>query len=267
MKKFIKKPQTNTKLIIVAGAAGEIGTEFIKKTLDDGHDVIGVIRKKEISLKHPRLQSIVCNLDDANQIHNSFSKLDFSKYSHITYLHTIGVDKFNARNYPNISKMSTIDPDVYDTNVNSFKYLLRYLVNRLRIQKRDTSPLKLKIVALTGSADKYTPFVIEDFCEAKFIIREYIRSYISRFPGWIHGLCINVTSTITESALAVRPFAETTYWLTPEEVVNESYSELITDSVGYNELDVIKYSPDYIEGYYEDNEALYQKWGKEVGII
>lgn len=255
-------------LIIIAGVAGEIGTAFAQKTTNYLIDTLGVIRNTSVSINSEKFETIQCLLDDEVHIHDQFREVKIGHYERVIYLHTIGVDKFKPRNYPNVTKMETIDPEVYDTNVNSFKYLFRYLGKRLYHYNKDNeSSILFKTAIIAGTADKYTPFVIEDFCEAKFIIREYMRSFVERFPEWFSGLSINVTSTITKSALSVRPFAKTDYWLTPEEVVEKSYADLISIDKGYRELDLIKHSPDFVEGYYEDKDMLYEKWSAETGII
>ncbi len=163
--------------------------------------------------------------------------------------------------------MQTIDPGVYDTNVNSFKYLFRYLLKRVCKLNEGGKDILLRTAIIAGTADKYTPFVIEDFCEAKFILREYIRSATGRFPEWCSGLSINVTSTVTKSALEVRPYAETEFWLTADSVVDHSINELILKNTGYVEIDVIKPSPNFTPGYYEDRDLLYEKWSKETSIV
>ena len=114
-------------LVIVAGAAGEIGTAFIKETTNNNAHAIGVIRNTQVDVESDNFTAIQCSLDKEQDIKAKFDNVDLSQYENIIYLHTIGVDKFNPRNYPDVTKMATIDPDVYDTNVNSFKYLLRYL--------------------------------------------------------------------------------------------------------------------------------------------
>lgn len=256
-------------LIIIAGVAGEIGTAFGKKTTNYLIETLGVIRKSTVEgIESENFKTIQCMLDDEYDINEKFQHIDIEKYERIIYLHTIGVDKFNPRNYPDVVKMDTIDPNVYDTNVNSFKYLLRYLGERIYKYNQNTDThILLKTAIIAGTADKYTPFVIEDFCEAKFIVREYMRSYVGRFPEWFSALSINVTSTITKSAVAIRPYAKTDYWLTPDGVVEKSYADLISIEKGYREIDLIKSSPDYVEGYYEDKDMLYRKWSAETGIF
>lgn len=253
----------NRTLFIVAGAAGEVGKEYCKVIIDQGFSCIGVVRNKKINFVSSNFLQVECHLDDEKQIENVFSVIDFSKYEKIIYLHTIGSDKFNPRGYPNIRPMETIDTDIYKTNVNSFKYLLRYLVNKIKDQSKK---IEFKVAIIAGVPDKYTPFVIEPFCEAKFILRQYIQSCVNLYPNWISGLSINISSTITKSALSTRPHADTTYWLTPKEVVDQSFQKLASSSVLYEEIDIIKNLPGFTEDYYQNKDLLYEKWSKETGI-
>lgn len=258
----------NKKLVIIAGAAGEIGSEFCAQLAERHIDCIAVVRNKTLSITSPLVRSIQCNLDNQQEIEEKFRTVEFEMYDQVIYLHTIGVDKFDPRGYPSIHPMNTIDPEVYHTNVNSFKYLMRYCVQRIRNinLERKTKKTEFKIAIIAGVADKHAPFVIESFCEAKFILRQYIQSSVGLYPEWVSGLSINVTSTITKSALAVRPYADTKYWLTPQEVVAQSMNELVGEHAGYKEIDIIKNLPNFIEGYYENNPMLYEKWSRETGI-
>ena len=95
-------------------------------------DCIGIIRNKEIEINSENFIQIKCDLCDEKQIESVFSDIDFQKYSEVIYLHSIGIDKFDPRGFPNVKPMETIDVSVYNTNVNSFKYLLRYCVKRIK---------------------------------------------------------------------------------------------------------------------------------------
>ncbi len=255
------------KLIIIAGASGEIGSAFIKKFLQEENiECTAIIRNKALLIEDNNLTKITCNLDNIYEIESKFKEIDFRKYAEVIYLHTIGIDKFNPRGYPNIKTMETIDPDIYNTNVNSFKYLFKYCLNKIKEINKDNITTLFKTVIIAGTSDKHTPFVIESFCEAKFILRQYIQSAVNLYPQWCSGLSVNVTSTITESALAVRPFADTTFWLTPDEVVDQSLQKVVQTGLGYSEIDLFKYSPEYTSDYYNNNEKLYTKWSKETGI-
>lgn len=263
----IMSQNQNKTLIIVAGAAGEIGTEFCRKIVNQRINCVGIMRNNKIQLESDLLLQIPCDLANEKEIESAFANVNFKEYQKIIFLHTIGVDKFELRGYPDIKPMDTIPYDVYNTNVNTFKYLLKYCIHRIdKLNLQNKSKIKFKIAIIAGEGDKYTPFVIESFCEAKFILRQYIQSYIKIHPNWVSGLSINITSTITKSALKVRPYADTTYWLTPEDVVNQSFKKLIKSSSKYKEIDVIKQSPNFTDGYYENNNLLYAKWSKETGI-
>lgn len=259
--------KTNNTLVVIAGAAGEIGTSYAEQLVAVGVDVVAIIRNKEVQgIKAKNFIQVRCHLDNAASIQEAMSEIDIESYDKVTLLHSIGVDKFNPRNYPNISKLETIDPDVYDANVNSFKYILRHIVKRVAAANDNGKDIQMKTAILAGVSDKYAPFVIEDFCEAKMILRGYIRSYIDIYPEWFSGLSINVTSTITKSAIAVRPNAVTKDWLTPEDVVQKSFDELLSNLKGYKEIDIVKFSKNFIAGYYENDDLLYSKWSKETGI-
>ncbi len=267
MKKEISKTKNNGILVIVAGAAGEIGTEFCKAIIRNDIDCIGIIRNKRTNIESSFYKEITCELSNEEQIEKVFFNVDFGKYKKIIFLHTIGVDMFDPRGYPpRVNPMNTIPPEVYNTNVNSFKYLLRYCVNKIKKNNSKKIKTKFRIAIIAGVGDKHAPFVIESFCEAKFILRQYIQSFINLYPNWISGLSINVSSTITKSALAVRPYANTHYWLEPKEVVNKSFKDLISFSSQYEEIDIVKKSPKFFNGYYENNKILYEKWSKETGI-
>jgi hypothetical protein len=41
---------------------------------------------------------------------------------------------------------------------------------------------------------------------------------------------------------------------------------LLKRVVGYSEIDLIKKSPNFVDGYYENNHLLYEKWSRETGI-
>lgn len=249
-------------LVIVAGAAGEIGTAFIKKLIEQGIETIGITRTHKVDVQSSgAYRSVKLDLVSDTEIKEKIDKIGMSSYDRIIYFHSIGVDKFDPRGYPNIKPMHTIDPNVYETNVNTFKHLFKYLTKRTLKEN-----LKLKTVIIAGVADKHVPFVIESFCEAKFIVRQYIISFIEKFPNLFSGLSINITSTITKSALKVRPNADTAYWLTPDDVAEQGFGKFMEDTKGYSEINIIKHNPDFKEDYYDNVDALYDKWSKETGI-
>ncbi len=260
----MKKTKT---LVVIAGVSGEIGTNYAKRLIDEGCDVVGISRRTKVEgVSSSKFTQVYCDLSDERSVQDSCGKIQIESYDRVILLHTIGIDKFNPRNYPLITKIQTIDPEIYEANVNSFKYILRYIAGRINKANESGTNIKMKTAIIAGVSDKHTPFVIEDFCEAKLILRGYLHSFTELFPEWFTGLSINITSTITKSALLGRPYADTSYWLAPIEVVNSSVKELLASEKMYKEVDIIKFSNDYVEGYYDNHHALYQKWSRETGI-
>lgn len=119
----------NNKLVIVAGAGGEIGKEFCKKIVDQKIDCLAIVRNKRVEIESPFFRETQCELTDMESVIRSFISIDFKKYREIIFLHTIGSDKFDPRGYPYIEPLETIPPEIYNSNVNSFKYLLRFCLD------------------------------------------------------------------------------------------------------------------------------------------
>ena len=258
-------------LVIVARAAGEIGSTFVRSIITRNIDCIAVIRHKELTINSPLLTQLRCNLEDDADIRRAFQPYmdqHYNKYQRIVYLHSIGIDHFETRGYPNIRPLATIPSEVYATNVNTFKYLLKYLFDLTEERQGRLSGrlVRLKVAIIAGIADKYSPFVIESYCEAKMINRQYIQSAILQRPCETSGLSINISSTKVASALRIRPHADTSYWLEPEEVVTRSIDILLSEQQGYQEIDIFKNMPSFVGDYYWNNRLLYEKWSKETGI-
>lgn len=261
--------KTKNQLLIVAGVASEIGKEYCLEAINRGIECVGTIRNNDVDINSPLFTKVRCDLESEESIHEVFDHLDFSKYENIIYLHTIGEDVFEPRGYPRIQPLKTIPEEIYRLNVNTYKYLLRYCVTRISksnsLVEQNDSLIQMKSGFIAGVPDKYAPFVIESFCETKYIIRQYARFFTERYPDWFSGLCINITSTITPKAVKTRPFANTTFWLTPQEVAEKSVDELLSVGRGYKEIDIIKEDPGFNPAYYESNNLLYEKWSRETG--
>ncbi|HEY1041704.1 MAG TPA: hypothetical protein VGE63_03205 [Candidatus Paceibacterota bacterium] len=248
-------------LIIIVGANGEIGTEYINSLKTNLNiEILAVTLSKPYH--DPSINNIRVDVRDYEAIEQALAHINLQDYLRVIYLHSIGTDVFEWTNYPQKLYRKTIPESVYDSNVNTFKYLLRYLSEKL---KRTNT--ELKVVQIAGVADKYGFMVIESFHECKKITRAYARDLCDLYPN-ISGLTINITSCITKSALEVRPFADTSKgWLTPQEVVSESISSILSSECGYQEINILKPLPSFNpQEYYENQDRIYEKWAKEIGI-
>jgi protoporphyrinogen oxidase len=75
---------------------------------------------------------------------------------------------------------------------------------------------------------------------------------------------VDVSTVDTGNENDLRPHADKTYWLQPEEIVVKALPELMTLST-YKEIDVVKQKPDFNPDYYLDHEAILKKWKQEMG--
>ncbi|MBP6925868.1 MAG: hypothetical protein KBC22_02340 [Candidatus Pacebacteria bacterium] len=249
-------------LFIIAGASGEIGDIFIQNLIKKYH-VIGISRTTLPKTIHANLSWAHLDLTNPIEVQDFIDRSSFASYERVVFLHSIGVDKFENQNYPETEVHQTIDPVVYHSNVNTYKYIAAGLVEKIKSERESGSNTHLTLSMIGSVADKYGLIFLTSFTESKHIVRSYIQSAVRCYP-WISGLVINITSTITASALKVRPHSDTTYWLTPEEVSKKSIKALATEQYGYKEIDIIKHNPDFEEDYYHDNEKIYKRWSHFV---
>jgi short-subunit dehydrogenase len=247
--------------IIIAGANGEIGQAFINRFIPN-NKIIAISRYKASKINHPNLDSVVVDLTKPRDLEKAFLDFNPTKYKEIILIHSIGRDKFENQNYPKIDPLETIDPSVYASNVNTYKYIARLLIKKVKIARK-IKPVKLRLVTIGSVADKYGLLVITSFSESKNIVRSYMRDAAALFP-WISALVINISSTVTKSALEVRPFSDTTYWLTPKEVVERSWKKILRQFNHYEEIDIYKNDPKFRRDYYFDDKKVFDRWVKYV---
>ena len=246
---------------IIAGANGEIGRGFVEKILPK-HTVIAISKQHASQIRHPNLVAIVVDLTKPEEVEKAFSGFDPTQYDQITFIHSIGIDKFENKQFPKIEPLETIDPVVYASNVNTYKYLARFLIKKIEAARK-IKLVTLKFVMIGSIADKYGLLVMTSFTESKNIIRSSIRDAIAT-RSWISGLIINISSTITTSAMKVRPYADTTYWLTPKDIVDGSLLRVLSNEVGYQEIDLFKHDPMFHETFYTDDQIVFDRWKKYV---
>lgn len=247
--------------IIIAGANGEMGIEFINKFISK-NTVIAISKNKKMEFSHPNLISITSDLTNPEELEKAFMNFDPSDYKKVILIHSIGKDKFENTQYPKIDVLETIDSGVYISNVNTYKYISKLLIKKVEIARKKSN-VKLKLVMVGSVADKYGLSVITSFSESKNIVRSYMKNATYLFP-WVSALVINVSSTITKSALEIRPYSDTTYWLTPKEVVEKSKKRILSQFKKYQEIDIFKKDPRFENNYYFNDEAIFNRWTKYV---
>ncbi len=254
----------NKKLIIVAGASGEIGDVFLEKFSKlKNFDLIGISRGLKPIKHYDNLSWIHADLSKPDDLKIAFREVDFSKYKKVILIHSIGVDKFENTNFPKIEPLESIDSVVYQSNVNTYKYLTWIVIEKIEQARKNGLKIKLILSMLGSVADRHNVIFLTSFSESKNIVRAYIQNSV-RQHNWISGLVINISSTITKSALNVRPHSDTTYWLTPEDVVEKAFPKLVGINAGYKEMDIFKKDPNFEKDYYNNHEKIYKRWSRFV---
>jgi short-subunit dehydrogenase len=250
-------------LIIIAGVSGEIGSGYADIFLEKGYKVIGISRKRVYKTTHKSYTYLLCDLTNPEKVETLIGKLDIKNVNKIVFIHSIGVDKFEMQSYPEITPLKTIDEKVYNSNVNTYKYIAYGLINHIKILRATGLKINLVLSGIGSVADKHDLIFLTSFSESKNVVRYYIRNAVDKHD-WIRGKFINVSSTSTKSALDVRLYADTTYFLTPEEVAKRSYTAVIDTKKGYSEIDIIKKDPNFSPDYYDNRDRIYARWSKFV---
>lgn len=239
-------------LYIVTGASAKLGECFIKSLQEKNQKIIGLSRKNT----ELNIPVFICDLLKEDEVENIFNQIDFSSYESFVLIHTVGKFKFEKGELNVIDNDGDgIDDEVFFTNVTTLKNTLKFLIPH-------TKGKSLKVCAFGSVSDKYSiPFWVS-YRKAKNIMKQYLKD-LSR-DGEIKALVINVSTLDTGNENLLRPEADKTYWLKPQEVVDESLVEL--DHLhSYEEIDIVKNKPDFKDDYYLDHDALLEKWQKEMG--
>lgn len=248
-------------LVIVAGATSDIAKAYIKSFSKDAK-IIGISRRKA-NLNQNNFTSFVCDLLDRHMVFDLFNKINLDAIDKIIFIHTIGDDVFECVNYPQIDMIDTINPLVYATNVNTFKNPLDALINKLNKLNNIGKNIKLNVFFLGAITDKYNIPFFTSFRESKNLLRAHLENLTKRY-NWLKGMTINVSTVKTKLSLRYRPYAHTSYWLTPQEVVDKSMDEIINLNESYKEIEIFKFDPNFEKDYYINNDKIYKKWVKEM---
>ena len=258
LNKKLTKNQTKD-LIIIAGVTGEIGIDFANYYSKE-YRVIGISRTG-MQKDYDNFEMLNMDLLNPEDVVEKLDTIDFDGVCNVTVLHSIGVDKFENTNYPKIEPINTIDEDVYNSNVNTFKNLVRPLIEKIEELREDGNRIKLKLSMIASIADKHDVLMLTSFSESKNIVRSYMRNLSNNF-SWVSAFVINVSSTVTKSALEVRPFSDTKYWLTSKDIVSRSAKRLMSSKKEYTEIDVFKKNPAFEKDYFSDNAKIFKRWAK-----
>lgn len=240
-------------LFIVTGAAGELGTLFIEKLIKRREHVIGISRS-EFSVSGVEIYK--ADLTDEVQIREALKNIHLETFQTINLIHPVGKFKFE-KNHTEVQDddKDGIDDEVYKTNVITLKNVIKDLM--MGVNKTQ----KINVCAFASISDKHSIPFWKSYTKSKNIIRGYLKELCEQ--NYIHALMVNVSTVDTGNENLLRPNADKTYWLQPQEIVFETLPELVNIS-RYKEIDLYKEKPDFNKDYYLDHEAILKKWEKEM---
>jgi short-subunit dehydrogenase len=241
-------------IFIVSGASGKLGEAFIDLLKQQGKTVYALSRK-DVATHADNF--LFADLLKEHEVENALMTVDFRKYKEVVLIHTVGKFKFEGIGTEIIDENGDgIDDEVFDTNVITTKNLLKVL---LPLVAENTT---VKVCAFASVSDKHDVPFWSSYTRAKNILRGYLQTLYEEQQ--LFALVVNVSTVDTGNENTLRPNADKTYWLHPNEIAEKIIPELNSLN-GYREIDIIKGKPDFEENYYIDHDKLLEKWRREMG--
>ena len=244
------------RLVIISGASRGIGKAFADNyRARKNSTVIGLSRSAQGLTQ--------LDLLDETKTNTFVEQLDFRSFNHVTYIHSIGIDKFEPNGKPQTDyDHDGIDDEVYAKNVITFFNLVEPLVEKV---KQIRTPLTL--CQIGSVSDLYQVPFWQSFSKSKDKVRKYLKSLTA---DYLKSITLNISSTLDEEGRKFgRVNADTTYWQTAQELVAKSIGSLDgmrTLASPYAEIDFYKHNPNFRQDYFTNLPKLFASWQKDMGF-
>ncbi|NCP72480.1 hypothetical protein GW835_03775 [archaeon] len=242
------------RLIIVTGATGDLGKEYVKVYSKLSENKVYAISRRKEDFPIEGVIYLNCDLENKDITLNEINKISLEHTTEIVFIHPVGKFKFEE----NGDLINSIDQEIFKSNLDSFHNVL----NPLLLLRKDKNIL-IKLIAFGSLSDSFNvPWWIS-YSKSKLALRADMKS-ISFSKKNICSLFLNLSSVKTFNEHKTRPFAETSFWLSVDEIVKRSLSIIDSLKEKYTEINLYNNSPEYYEGYYKDFNFLKEKWLKEM---
>ena len=239
----------NKQLVVVSGVTGSLGEAYLMHYRKTEDRVVGISRNKP-EIQFPEVQYVHADLLDEKESKRCVKQLPLEEITRILLIHPVGKFRFEQ-------EFNEIDPEIYSSNVKTFTNLVDPLIEHTS----QDNPL-ITLVAFGSISDKYDVPFWRSYSESKKALRRYIHE-LSGKENNVRGVFINLSSVKTRNESKLRPFADTGYWLTPEEIVQRSVPEL-SPTEKWKEIDIFNLSPDYSPEIYQDHSKVLERWTREM---
>jgi len=252
----ITKPQ----VVLVSGATGDLGKAYLDYYSQQENTICyGLIRREETNPVQG-VAYLKSNLENAAATREEIRKISLEGVIEVLLIHPVGKFKFEENADLDIDQNKDgIDDEVLTSNVDTFHNLVRPLIE----QRGKYGFIPLKLVAFGSLSDQYSVPWWGSYSKSKLILRQDMRE-LSRIEPSVESLFVNLSSVKTSNEQKTRPYADTKYWLRPQEIVTRSIPIIQNMQHPYQEIDVFNHSPDYSQNYYRDFERLREKWIREM---
>lgn len=262
-----------TKLAIVTGTSGALGRAYLEKLYTiKGIKCFGISRKSTGKKLRGVSYAEKVDLLDAELVRKTIEKqAPLDSKQQVIFIHPVGKFKFEPNKKPEIDLDGDgIDDEVLESNVSTFGNIEEPLS---RFVKQLSKVTNIVEVGFGSVSDKYkVPFWLS-YSRSKDILRGEISGRARRNSHNIkvRGIFVNVSSVNTRNENNLRPNADRTYWLEPNEIVNDTLRLIIGDNqrddheLRYVETDVFKPRPDFDPNVYYSEEVVLERWKREMG--
>lgn len=244
-------------LVIISGARRGIGKTFADHYRERGVEVIGIGRRGDSGVT-------VLDLLDETKVDDFVSSLDLERRPYLTFMHAVGIDKFEPNGKPHIDLDGDgIDDEVFATNVTAFMNMAEPLVDKL-----ERLEIAATLIQIGSVGDIFEVPYWQSFTRSKNVVRRYLKSIPSTK---IKGITLNVSSTLDEEGnVFARKNADTKYWQTSEEFLGKSIgvvAEMRDLNSRYMEADFYKHNPHFRPDYYTNLPRLFATWQRDMGYV
>ncbi len=255
------------KLAIITGVNGALGKAYANRfSVQEQFKCIGISRS-EVSDKNLRV-TYVENVDllDAEKTRLLVANhLSLDNVSEVLLIHPVGKFKFEINQQPQLDVDGDgMDDEVYASNVITFKNIEGPLTEVVRQQGKITD---LLLCGFGSVSDRYKIPLWLSYSRAKDILRQYISVRARQNGSNIHvkGVFVNVSSVNTGNENKLRPFADKTHWLEPEEIVDDSFPVFFQRRIRNIEMDVFNPIVGFDPERYYSIESVRERWFREMG--
>jgi len=245
-------------LAIVTGANGALGKAYLEQfaTLPNVRSV-GITRERKNEIPGVEYRHGV-DLLEAHTVREAIYSLGCEYARRILLIHPVGKFKFEE------TPPQEIDPEVLLSNMDTMVNSVQTIMHRLR-------EATLTVCCFGSVSDKYDVPFWRSYTSAKNEVRSSLRTLSSLFPGKatsrkVRSIMVNVSTTATGNENLLRPNADTSYWLQPKKIVEQSLPLLMAETGGgYQEIDVIEEKPGFDPAeYYGNPDRILEKWTREM---